>query len=112
MKLMANLFGALGLVAGLAQPTVAADEDRGVRQVAQAGEVHTAKGVVKAVDSATGKVNIAHEPIDSLGWPAMRMNFKAQDPASLEGIEPGQTVQFELRKSGNEYLITRISPVK
>ncbi len=63
-------------------------------RVAQAGEAHKAKGVVKAVDPATGKVNIAHEPIESLGWPAMRMNFKTRDPALLKGIEPGQKVEF------------------
>jgi Cu(I)/Ag(I) efflux system periplasmic protein CusF len=36
---------------------------------------HKAIAVVKGVDAANGKVTLAHEPIESLKWPAMTMSF-------------------------------------
>src|SRR6266700_4199387 len=48
-------------------------------------EVQSHKGVVtvKKVDSAGGKVTIAHGPIPTMKWPAMNMTFTVKDKAML-----------------------------
>ena len=83
-----------------------------VAQAVQAGDTHKAHGVVNSVNAAGGRVNITHDPIESLKWPKMKMNFKVQDPALLEGVKAGDVVDFDLQKTGDEYKITRIAPAK
>lgn len=55
--------------------------------------MHQGMGVVKAVKS--GKVQIAHEPIASLDWPAMTMWFQMGEHAG-QGIKAGDRVHFEV----------------
>jgi Cu/Ag efflux protein CusF len=64
------------------------------------------------VNEDAGIVNITHDPVASLKWPKMKMNFKAQDPKLLRDIEPGMTVDFEIETRGYDYRLTRITPVK
>lgn len=73
---------------------------------------HTGKGVVKWVDAASGEIDLRHEPIASLKWPAMTMSFKARDPELLKGLKEGDRVDFDIMKIGNEYEIVRIQPAK
>ena len=70
---------------------------------------HPATGVVKKVDATKGTVTLAHEPIQSLKWPAMTMDFHVRDRASLATLKPGQKIEFELieEKKGS-YVISRI----
>jgi len=78
----------------------------------QAGQPVKMHGVVNSINAAAGRVNITHDPVPELKWPTMKMNFKVQDPAMLNGLESGTTVDFEIQKMGNQYLVTRIVPVK
>lgn len=69
---------------------------------------HEGYGVVKDVNAAAdGKVKIAHQPIDALGWPAMTMWFRLHAPLP-PGIKAGDSVRFELQQQGKEWVITRI----
>lgn len=76
---------------------------------AEAG--HKGRGKLTRIDPQAGRVEIEHEPIASLQWPAMRMDFAIEDKAQLSGLKPGDAVEFELRrepdKDGN-YLISQI----
>ena len=74
-----------------------------------AQSAHTATGVVKKVDAAKGTVTLAHDPVKSLNWPAMTMDFRVRDKASLATLKPGQRIEFELveEKKGS-YVINRI----
>lgn len=56
---------------------------------------HEGIGVLKAVNEQAGKVQIAHEAIADLGWPAMNMWFALNCPLSPD-IRVGDTVRFEL----------------
>jgi Cu/Ag efflux protein CusF len=68
---------------------------------------HKGMGVVKAVKP--GKVQIAHEPIDSLGWPAMTMWFEITGQAGE--LKAGQQVRFTLEpKDGKKWIIREIEP--
>jgi Cu/Ag efflux protein CusF len=55
--------------------------------------MHQGMGVVKAVRN--GKVQIAHEPIPSLEWPAMTMWFQ-MDSHTGHDIKAGDRVHFEM----------------
>ena len=54
-----------------------------------------ARGVVQAVDTALRQVVIDHEDIPGV-MPAMSMSFDVGDPHLLEGLEPGQGIEFTL----------------
>ena len=72
---------------------------------------HRGVGTVEAVDPANASVTLAHEPIASLKWPAMTMDFKVKDAALLRTLKPGQRVVFDLAgEAGGEYTIVRIQP--
>ncbi len=58
-----------------------------------AGE-HTALGVVNSIDRAAGTINVSHEPVESLGWPSMTMQFRLVDTDTANGVEPGQQIEF------------------
>lgn len=58
-----------------------------------------------------GSVSIKHEPIESLGWPGMTMDFELANSSLTKGIQPGSMVTFELVERGKgEWLITRLQP--
>jgi len=75
------------------------------------GQVHEARGTVRAVDLHSGKVNIEHEPIASLKWPAMTMDFAVVDKSLLKGLMPGQVIEFEIvQRAPTEFVLSRITP--
>ncbi|CAN5342765.1 efflux RND transporter periplasmic adaptor subunit [soil metagenome] len=52
----------------------------------------SALGRVESV--AEGAVTISHEPVPSIGWPAMTMTFHVSDPALVRGVKTGDRVRF------------------
>ena len=68
---------------------------------------HRASGTVTKVDAAAGKVTIAHGPVQSIGWPAMSMTFKA-NKKMLAKLAPEKKVDFQFVQQGSDYVITRI----
>lgn len=70
--------------------------------------VNEGTGVVKAADPARGVVTLAHEPIASLNWPAMTMDFLVEDKALFNKLQPGKTVRFEFVKQRNQYRVTGV----
>jgi Cu(I)/Ag(I) efflux system membrane fusion protein len=72
---------------------------------------HSATGTVQSVDLSAGTVSLRHDPVKSLNWPAMTMDFATQDKALLKGLKPGQDVEFEFREQGQgNWTVTRIAP--
>jgi Cu/Ag efflux protein CusF len=65
---------------------------------ARAEEPVAAMGVINTVDVAAGSVNLSHEPIPDIGWPAMTMDLALSDSVDLAGIEAGSGVLFTLEK--------------
>jgi len=65
-------------------------------------------GIVKAINTSTSKVQIAHEPIPALEWPAMTMWFELSVPFPNE-IKAGDSVRFELAQTPTKkWMIIRI----
>src|SRR2546430_17700015 len=50
------------------------------------GKGHKGVGIVKKVDAAASTVTIAHVPIKSMNWPAMRMTFAVTDKPLLHQV--------------------------
>lgn len=70
---------------------------------------HEADAKVVEVDTQAGTVTLAHQPVASLGWPAMTMDFALADAALAKQIKPGSRLHiwFEERGEG-EWTITRV----
>ena len=59
------------------------------------------------------KINISHEPIASIKWPAMTMDFQLADPGLASGIQSGSKVEFEFSEAqGGAFVISRLNPLK
>jgi Cu(I)/Ag(I) efflux system protein CusF len=71
-------------------------------------QTHQATGVVKRIDAAKGVVSVKHDPIKSLNWPGMTMDFNVRDPKLLAGVKPDQKVRFEFVEEKGRYVITGI----
>ncbi|AXS80325.1 efflux RND transporter periplasmic adaptor subunit [Dechloromonas sp. HYN0024] len=71
---------------------------------------HKAVGVLNAVDAASGNVTITHEPVASLKWPAMKMDFMLANPSLISGVKPGAAIAFEFVERGaGEWVITSVA---
>jgi len=66
---------------------------------------HHGTGKVVSVDRAKLRIKLAHEPIKSLGWSAMMMNFDVAKASLLDGLKKGDAVWFELGKTKPEELV-------
>ena len=73
---------------------------------ASSAKTHHARGVVKKVEPKTGQVTLAHEPVKTLNWPAMTMDFQVRDKAVLDKLKAGQTIEFDFEQSGTGYVVT------
>jgi Cu(I)/Ag(I) efflux system protein CusF len=84
----------------------------GEMQMAHAGrnDVH-GTGTVNSVDSAQHKVNLSHQPMPDIGWPAMTMDFPVAPSVDLKAIKPGARVNFTIEQGqGGMYEIKAITP--
>ncbi len=50
------------------------------------------QGRVESV--APGAITLSHQPVPSIGWPAMTMTFHVSDPRLTRGLKPGDQVRF------------------
>jgi Cu(I)/Ag(I) efflux system periplasmic protein CusF len=90
----------------------AAAQHGGEIQMAHAGhnDAHGI-GTVNSVDPAQRKVNLSHNPIPEIGWPAMTMDFPVAPSVDLRGLKPGMRVNFTIeRDEGGIYEIRAIAP--
>ena len=74
-----------------------------------------ASGICKVnkINNYSGLINVSHEAIPALKWPAMTMDIKVADRKILSGVKPGQVVSFGLTKDPKAgYVISHIETVK
>jgi len=72
-----------------------------------ASQSGTTRGVVVGVDRAAGEITLDHEAVPGL-MEAMKMPFPVSDPQILEGVEPGQQVEFDVEYRGGMFTVTAI----
>jgi Cu/Ag efflux protein CusF len=69
---------------------------------------HSATGVLEE-DYGDGNVSITHEPIPSLKWPSMTMDFALANPSLAANLKPGSAIEFEIVERGaGEWVITKL----
>ena len=104
-KLIRPLITAATLVLATQTLPVMAAEMQDMDMKSSSGQGQTraveSSGVVKAIDPQAQKITLAHDPIEALNWPVMKMAFKVADPLLLEGIDVGDKVHFELQGPGH-----------
>ncbi|TNC99460.1 MAG: hypothetical protein FD121_325 [Gallionellaceae bacterium] len=75
------------------------DSHQNMTSHAEHATLHQGMGVVRTVGA--GKMQIAHEPIPSLDWPAMTMWFELQGHAG-QSIQVGNHVSFKIMQGKNK----------
>jgi Cu(I)/Ag(I) efflux system membrane fusion protein len=85
----------------------------GMQEAQKPAVSHNAVGTLDAVDAKAGTVTVTHEPVASLKWPAMTMEFVPANPALVANVKPGTAISFEFveRKPG-EWVITKLEAGK
>jgi Cu/Ag efflux protein CusF len=95
-----------------AAPASAADVsktgDMAMSSTAQVTGPIRSTGVVTQVDASAGTITFNHEPIPAISWPAMTMQFHAENPAILQGIVVGDHVAFELKSASETGILTMV----
>ncbi len=115
---LSNLSLTVALLASLAAaPALAQDmkdmKMQGMDMKPMAGQSQgiAATGMVKGVDATKRRLNLAHDAIPSIGWPAMTMEFDAAKTVDLAAVKPGQAVDFTLTKdAAGGYVVTAVKP--
>lgn len=69
-------------------------------------------GTLNSVMPAHNMINMSHAPIAALDWPAMEMDFTVKNDVSLQGLNKGDKVEFELEKSDSGYVVKSITKSK
>ena len=104
--------GGSGPVAAPKEHHTAPPQKSGEIQMAHEGhnDAH-GTGTVNSVDPAQHKVNVSHNPIPEIGWPAMTMELPVAPSVDLRVLKPGTPVNFTIeRGQGGMYEIRAISP--
>ena len=73
-----------------------------------AGDHPMTEGVIKKIDTNTGKITIKHGPIDNLDMPPMSMVFGVQDTAMLKGLAKGDNVKFYVVDKNGKMIIEEL----
>jgi Cu(I)/Ag(I) efflux system membrane fusion protein len=93
------------------KPVVAATEDHAVHTTPvkiKSVVGHQAQGTLEAINT-DGTVSITHQPIKTLGWPGMTMDFALTNSSLVAGIKPGSKITFELvERKPDEWVITKL----
>ena len=69
---------------------------------------HKTHAMVKSIDVDQGKVTLAHDPVKSLGWPAMTMGFAVKDKSLFDKLAVGKKVHVRFKKQNAAYVITAV----
>lgn len=66
------------------------------------------RGIVEEISTEPQRLTIAHDPIPNLEMEAMTMVFRLADPAMLEGLSVGQTIEFEADRINGRLTVTAV----
>lgn len=95
----------------MSEPKAEMDMSKDMEAGKSASKMVTGKGVLRELMPDERKINMSHEPIPALGWPDMTMDFRLDEGVSLEGLKPGQAIEFDMAEKDDAYIIKSIRPV-
>ena len=68
-----------------------------------------AEGVINSIEGGSRTLNVTHEPIPALSWPAMTMDFPVAKGVKLDGLKPDGKARFRIREGEDgRYVIDAI----
>jgi len=68
-------------------------------------------GLLHKIDAESRVVNLTHEPIAAVGWPAMTMEFQVEPGVVLEGYVAGDRVRFTMEEREDyQYVLVALEP--
>lgn len=85
-----------------------ADSSESSDASADSSKAVSGNGIIKAINLDDNTLNLQHDPIDELGWPAMTMDFSVMGDVDLSNLSVDQTIMFQLEKHGDNYMITSV----
>ena len=84
-----------------------------VQPKAAAAQSAMVNGQVTKIDASAGKITLKHGPIKELDMEdGMTMVFRAQDPAMLNAVKPGDKVKFEADRVNGQFTVMKIQKAK
>ena len=69
--------------------------------------LHETSGRVEAVTPES--VTVSHAPVPAIGWPAMTMSFRLENPQLASGLKAGDQVTFAFEQQGSAQVVRRIA---
>lgn len=70
-------------------------------------------GLVTKVDASAGKITIKHGPMKKFDMDdGMTMVYRAQDPAMLQAVKPGDKIKFDAENVNGQFVVTKIQKEK
>jgi Cu(I)/Ag(I) efflux system protein CusF len=76
-------------------------------------QAEVVNGQVTKIDESAGKITIKHGPIKKFDMDdGMTMVFRAQDPAMLKTVKPGDKVKFEADRVNGQFTVMKIQKTK
>ena len=82
-------------------------------QAVRAQSADFVNGQVTKIDESAGKITIRHGPIKKFEMDeGMTMVFRAQDPAMLKTVKPGDRVRFVPDRINGQFTVTKIEKVE
>ncbi|TVP56965.1 MAG: hypothetical protein EA349_07365 [Halomonadaceae bacterium] len=99
--------GVLSFVAGPVAAHGCHEEHHG-HDEKSALEVHSGKGELRDIQAENQRVTLWHEPMVSLGWPEMTMEFELASPELTDGFEAGQKVLFKMTSEDGRHTIIHL----
>jgi plastocyanin len=68
-----------------------------------------ATGKLNSVDAEKHSINVSHDPIKTLGWPKMKMEFSVDKSIDLSGFKAGDAISFTLKSVGqDDYTVVKL----
>ena len=70
-------------------------------------------GTVTKIDASASKITLRHGPMKKFDMDdGMTMVFRAQDPAMLKTVKPGDKVKFEADRVNGQFTVIKIEKTK
>lgn len=75
-------------------------------------EIASGTGTVVAINAAQRKITLDYDPIQAMGWPAMKMEFATGASVDLRLIKIGSRVNFIFGGPKGSYTVQSIRPAQ
>lgn len=85
----------------------------GVAVISSVALAQMVDGEVTKVDESAGKITIKHGPMKKFDMEGgMTMVFRANDPAMLKQVKPGDKIMFEADKVSGQFTVMKLEKAK